>query len=99
MNETLTFLLIDENEDGHLIFSQAAKQAFPHVACFFVNSCDQAISFVERNSIPNPDLIFINWVAPDQPINGLQRFQLATELKGARIIGLTDKSPNTTLEP
>jgi len=96
MNDTLTLLLIDEHTGEHSVFSAAAQQAFPRVNCFFAHTCEQAIASVKNKVIPQPDFIFLDWLAwPHQPVADLQQLQGAVEMKGARIFGLTADGPVT----
>jgi CheY-like chemotaxis protein len=59
-----TFLLIDDDQDDHVIFADALKMAYPDAVCDYAFDCPAAIDFLKRQVILIPDFIFMDWSLP-----------------------------------
>ncbi|WP_159476970.1 response regulator [Dyadobacter sp. 3J3] len=59
-----SFLLIDDDQDDHFIFSDALKIADPDATCDYAFNCPDAIDFLKKQVITIPDYIFMDWSMP-----------------------------------
>jgi CheY-like chemotaxis protein len=59
-----SFLLIDDDQDDHVIFADALKMADPDAICDYAFNCPAAIDFLKKQVILIPDYIFMDWSMP-----------------------------------
>ncbi len=58
------FLLIDDDQDDHIIFADALQIADPYATCDYAFNCPDAIDFLKKQVITIPDYIFMDWSMP-----------------------------------
>ena len=59
-----SFLLIDDDQDDHIIFADALRMVDPDAACDYVYDCPAAIDSLKKQVILIPDYIFMDWSMP-----------------------------------
>ncbi|MBL3655796.1 response regulator [Fulvivirga sediminis] len=66
MQNVLSLLLIDDDQDEHDLFSFALEKVSPEldVRVYGVNSGKEAFSFLEKSNTPPPEFIFIDHNMP-----------------------------------
>ena len=67
-------LLIDDDDDDIHLFSEALRAVSPESELHFFNNCYEALRQVENQSIPIPDVIFVDLVMP--ALNGFDCINL-----------------------
>ncbi|MCF2447142.1 response regulator [Dyadobacter sp. CY345] len=75
----LTFLLIDDDQDDHFIFSNALDLAFPDSLCSYTFNCPEAIELLNGHSMVIPDFIFMDWSMPY--MNAIECIKSLKEIK------------------
>src|SRR5687768_6480192 len=64
--ESLTFFLIDDDEDEHELFQIALEELNPTIKCITASDCDEAINQLRKKAV-DPDYIFLDL---NMPIKG-----------------------------
>lgn len=79
------FLLIDDDQDDHIIFSDALKIADPDATCDYAFNCPDAIDFLKKQVIMILDYIFMDWSMPY--MDAIEAIQVLRQIPGI------DKTP------
>jgi CheY-like chemotaxis protein len=62
--ENRSFLLIDDDQDDHVIFEAALRMVNPDAVCDYAYNCPAAIDSLKKQVILIPDYIFMDWSMP-----------------------------------
>jgi CheY-like chemotaxis protein len=94
-----SFLLIDDDQDDHIIFLDALRIADPDATCHFATDCPAAIDHLKKQVIAIPDYIFMDWTMPY--MNAIECIQTLRSIPGidsTPIIILSGSKPSFEIQ-
>ncbi|MCF0055176.1 response regulator [Dyadobacter sp. CY356] len=93
------FLLIDDDQDDHIIFADALSIADPDATCDYAFNCPDAIDFLNKQVINIPDYIFMDWNMPYmEAIDSIQALRKIPGIDNTPIYILSGSKPSFEIQ-